>query len=70
MGLKKGDKVAWQTSQGETKGRVVRKQTTETRIQDHKVAGSPEKHSISSRVTSRGRLPRTSQKPSRAVTGS
>jgi len=43
MGLKKGDKVAWQTSQGETKGRVVRKQTTETRIQDHKVAGSPEK---------------------------
>ncbi len=36
----KGDKVAWDTSQGETHGKVVRKQTSETRIKGHKVAAS------------------------------
>ena len=40
MDLKKGDKVAWETSQGETQGEVVRKQTTETHIEGHKVAAS------------------------------
>lgn len=35
--LKKGDKVAWNTSQGETKGAVVKKQTSETQIKGHTV---------------------------------
>lgn len=38
--LKAGDKVKWDTSQGETKGKVVRKQTTPTQIKGHKVAAS------------------------------
>jgi plastocyanin len=38
--LKAGDKVAWDTSQGETHGKVVRKQTTPTMIKTHKVAAS------------------------------
>jgi hypothetical protein len=38
--LKVGDKVAWDTSQGKTHGKVVRKQTTETHIKGHKVAAS------------------------------
>lgn len=38
--FKKGDKVAWDTSQGETQGKVVRKQTSETHIKSHKVAAS------------------------------
>ena len=36
----KGDKVAWETSQGETHGHVVKKQTTPTRIKGHAVAAS------------------------------
>ncbi len=40
--LKKGDKVEWQTSQGKTDGKVVRKQTSETMIKGHKVAASPD----------------------------
>jgi hypothetical protein len=39
-GLKAGDKVSWTTSRGETSGKVVRKQTTPTRIKSHKVAAS------------------------------
>ncbi|MGJ7043801.1 DUF2945 domain-containing protein [Shinella sp. BE166] len=35
--FKKGDKVNWETSQGETEGKVVRKQTSETRIKGHTV---------------------------------
>ena len=35
-----GDKVAWGTSQGETQGHVVKKQTTPTKIKTHKVAAS------------------------------
>ncbi len=38
--LKKGDAVAWDTSQGETRGKVVRKQTSPTMIKRHKVAAS------------------------------
>jgi plastocyanin len=38
--LKKGDKVTWETSQGETHGTVVKKQTSETQIKGHKVAAS------------------------------
>lgn len=35
-----GDAVAWDHSQGTTKGKVVRKQTTPTKIKGHKVAAS------------------------------
>ena len=35
-----GDKVAWDTSRGETYGKVVKKQTTPTQIKTHKVAAS------------------------------
>lgn len=38
--LKSGDKVAWNASQGETKGKVVKKQMTGARIKGHKVAAS------------------------------
>jgi hypothetical protein len=38
--FKKGDKVAWDTSQGETQGKVVKKQISETHIKRHKVAAS------------------------------
>ena len=39
---KPGDRVAWNTSQGETTGRVVKKQTSPTRIKGHEVAASDE----------------------------
>jgi hypothetical protein len=35
--LKAGDKVKWNTSQGETKGTVEKKQTTQTKIKSHTV---------------------------------
>ena len=38
--LKVGDKVTWETSQGETTGRVVKRQTSPTKIKTHKVAAS------------------------------
>lgn len=38
--LKKGDKVSWNTSQGRTHGRIVRKQTSDTHIKHHKVAAT------------------------------
>lgn len=37
-----GDKVAWETSQGETTGKVVEKVTRRTKIKGHTVAASPE----------------------------
>ena len=40
--FKKGDKVAWDTSQGETHGKVVKKQTSKTRIKFYTVAASKE----------------------------
>ena len=40
--LKAGDRVAWNTSQGETRGKVVRKQTSPMKIKDHTVAASPD----------------------------
>jgi plastocyanin len=40
--LKAGDKVKWDTSQGETHGVVEKKQTTPTKIKNHKVAASKE----------------------------
>ncbi|MBL8773542.1 MAG: DUF2945 domain-containing protein [Phenylobacterium sp.] len=40
--FKPGDAVAWDHSQGTTQGKVVRKQTSPTRIKGHKVAASPD----------------------------
>ena len=40
--LKKGDHVEWDTSQGKTTGKVIRRQTSETHIKGHKVAASPD----------------------------
>ena len=39
--LKAGDKVAWDSSQGEVHGTVVKKQTSAAKIKGHKVAASP-----------------------------
>jgi len=38
--LKKGDEVSWETSQGKTEGKVVKKQTTVTKIKGHEVKAS------------------------------
>jgi cold shock CspA family protein len=38
--LKKGDKVSWDTSQGATQGKIVKKQTTATKIKGHQVKAS------------------------------
>ena len=40
--FRKGDSVAWDTSQGETHGTVERKLTAPTDIKGHHVAASPE----------------------------
>jgi hypothetical protein len=39
-GLKVGDKVEWETSQGKTSGKVKKKLTAPTKIKTHKVAAS------------------------------
>jgi len=33
--LKPGDRVRWDTSQGETRGKVVRKVTSQTKVKGH-----------------------------------
>lgn len=38
--LKRGDRVEWNTSQGKTTGRVVKRLTARTKIKDHDVAAS------------------------------
>ena len=38
--LKAGDKVKWDTSQGETHGVVEKKQTSDTKIKSHEVKAS------------------------------
>lgn len=38
--LTKGDEVEWNTSQGKTRGKVVRKLTSPMKIKGHKVAAS------------------------------
>lgn len=40
--LKAGDKVSWKSHGGTAEGKVVRKQTSETRIKGHKVAATPD----------------------------
>lgn len=44
--LKTGDRVKWNTSQGETTGKVVKKQTSRTKIKSHTVAASKEKPQV------------------------
>ncbi len=38
--LSKGDKVEWETRQGKTEGKVVKKQTTSTTIKGHEIKAS------------------------------
>jgi hypothetical protein len=38
--LKKGDRVKWNTSQGETTGTVEKKLTSRTKVKGHEVAAS------------------------------
>lgn len=38
--LKRGDRVKWNTAQGETTGRVVKKLTNRTKIKGHEVAAA------------------------------
>ncbi|MBY5333071.1 DUF2945 domain-containing protein [Rhizobium leguminosarum] len=38
--LKRGDEVSWNTSQGRTEGRVVKKQSSPTKIKGHSVKAS------------------------------
>ena len=40
--IKVGDRVAWTSSGGKSVGKVVKKQTTPTKIKGHKVAASPD----------------------------
>lgn len=40
--LKAGDKVRWNTSQGETTGTVEKKLTSRTHVKGHPVAASPD----------------------------
>lgn len=40
--VKRGEKVSWKTSQGKTIGKVVKKQTSDTRIKGHEVKASKE----------------------------
>ncbi len=40
--FKAGDHVAWDTPQGETRGHVKKKVTSEMRIKGHKIAASKE----------------------------
>jgi hypothetical protein len=37
-----GDKVEWETAQGKTHGKVIRRLTSETHVEGHKVAASKE----------------------------
>ena len=39
-GFKPGDRVEWKTSQGKTSGRIVKTQTSPTKIKGHDVAAS------------------------------
>jgi hypothetical protein len=38
--FKQGDRVSWNTSQGTTHGKVVKKLTSDTKIEDHQVRAS------------------------------
>lgn len=38
--IKVGDRVSWNTSQGRTRGKVVKRLTSDTHVQDHPVNAS------------------------------
>ena len=38
--LKRGDRVSWETSQGRTRGKVVKKLTSDTEVEGFKVSAS------------------------------
>jgi hypothetical protein len=38
--LKSGDRVSWKTSQGETRGKIIKKLTTPTQIRGHTAKAS------------------------------
>jgi hypothetical protein len=38
--LKSGDRVSWKTSQGETRGKIIKKLTTPTEIKGHTAKAS------------------------------
>lgn len=38
--LSRGDQVEWETAQGKTEGKVVKKQTTATKIKGHEIKAS------------------------------
>ena len=38
--LRKGDRVSWNTSQGQTEGKIVRRLTSPTKIKGHEVKAS------------------------------
>jgi hypothetical protein len=40
--FRRGDRVSWKTSQGTTRGRVLRKLTQPMRIKGHRVQASPD----------------------------
>lgn len=44
--LKKGDKVSWKSSGGTAHGKVVKKQTTPTKIKGHEVKASKDNPQI------------------------
>ncbi|HYF07673.1 MAG TPA: DUF2945 domain-containing protein [Acetobacteraceae bacterium] len=54
--LKPGDPVEWDTSQGTTRGKVVKKQTAPTQIKGHKVAASKDNPEYIVRSDKSGKL--------------
>ncbi len=58
---KPGERVAWNTPQGETTGRVVKKQTSPTRIKGHEVAASDDNPQLIVESDRPGRGRRTSR---------
>lgn len=58
--LQKGDKVEWSTSQGETKGKVVKKQTSPTHIKSNNVDASKGDPQNIVKSDKSGKKPRTS----------
>lgn len=54
--LTPGDPVEWNTSQGTTRGEVVRRQTSETHIKGHKVAATPDDPQFIVRSAKSGKL--------------
>ena len=58
--LKPGDKVSWNTSQGKTTGKVVKRTTTKSKIKTHKVAASKANPEYIVKSSRAARPPRTS----------